>query len=73
MSVARLYLDADSMERAVVFGWRARGIDVTSAQQAGMADSTDEEQLEFARTNGRVLFSFNVSDFQRILTQYLTQ
>ena len=50
MSVARLYLDADSMERAVLFGLRARGIDATSAQEAGMADSSDEEQLEFSRT-----------------------
>ena len=73
MSVARLYLDADSMERAVLFGLRARGIDATSAQEAGMADSSDEEQLEFSRTNGRVLFSFNVSDFQRIHSEYMSQ
>jgi len=29
--------------------------------------------LEFARTNGRVLFSFNISDFQRLHTEYLSQ
>ena len=73
MIVVRLYFDADSMERAVVSGLRARGIDVTSALEVGMADSSDEEQLEFARSDGRVLFSFNVSDFQRIHTQYLSQ
>lgn len=73
MSVVRLYFDADSMERAVVSGLRARGIDATSALEVGMADSSDEEQLEFARTEGRVLSSFNVADFQRIHTQYLSQ
>ncbi len=73
MSVIRLYLDADSMERAVVSGLRARGIDATSALEVGMADSSDEEQLQFARTAGRVLFSFNVGDFQRIHTQYLSR
>jgi hypothetical protein len=63
MSVARLYFDADSMERAVVLGLRARGIDATSAFEVGMADRSDEDQLRFAQTEGRVLFSFNVSDF----------
>jgi len=73
MTVIRLYFDADSMERAVVSGLRARGIDVTSALEVGMAESSDEEQLEFARTSRRVLFSFNVGDFQRIHTQYLSR
>ena len=73
MSVVRLYFDADSMERAVVSGLRARGIDATSALEVRMSDSSNEEQLEFARTECRVLFTFNVSDFQRIHTQYLSQ
>ena len=42
MSVVRLYFDADSMERAVVPGLRARGIDATTALEVGMADSSDE-------------------------------
>ena len=73
MTVVRLYFDADSMERAVVSGLRARGIDARTAQEAGRADSSDEEQLEFARIHGRALFSFNVSDFQRIHTQYVAE
>lgn len=73
MSVVRLYFDADSMERAVVSGLRARGIDATSALEVGMADSSDEDQLGFARAEGRVLFSFNVADFQRIHTQHLSE
>lgn len=71
MIAVRLYFDADSMERAVVAGLRARGIDAISALEVGMADSSDDEQLMFARSEGRVLFSFNVSDFQRIHTQCL--
>lgn len=73
MSVVRLYFDADTMERAVVSGLRARGVDVATAHDVGLADSSDDEQLEFARNNGRVLFSFNISDFQRIHTEYLSQ
>ena len=71
MTRIRLYFDADSMERAVVAGLRARGIDATSALEVEMDDRSDEEQLKFARTEERVLFSFNVSDFQEIHTQYL--
>jgi hypothetical protein len=73
MSIIRLYFDADSMERAVLSGLRARGIDATSALEVGMADSSDDEQLEFALTAARVLFSFNVGDFQRIHLQYLSR
>ena len=61
------------MQRAIILGLRARGLDATTAQEAGMADATDEEHLEFARTQGRVLFSFNASDFIRIHTEYLSQ
>jgi len=73
MSLIRLYFDADAMQRAVVQGLRARGVDATTAHEAGMAGATDEEQLEFARDQGRVLFSFNVSDFFRIQTEWLSQ
>ncbi len=73
MSQVRLYFDADSMQRAVLAGLRARGVDATTALEAGMADRSDEEQLELARSQGRVLFSFNASDFCRIHAELLTQ
>ncbi len=73
MSTARLYFDADSMQRAVVSGLVARGIDALRAFEVGMSDVSDEEQLQFATSQGRVLFSFNASDFQRIHTGILSQ
>ena len=73
MTAVRLYFDADSMQHAVVRGLRARGMDATTALEAGMADSSDEEQLEFAASQGRVLFSFNASDFCRIHTKFLSE
>jgi len=36
-----------------------------------MTDRSDEEQLEFARSQGRVLFTFNASDFCRIHAELL--
>ena len=73
MSQVRLYFDADSMQRAVLAGLRARGVDATTALEAGMTDRSDEEQLDFARSQGRVLFSFNASDFCRIHAELLAQ
>jgi hypothetical protein len=73
VSQVRVYFDADSMQRAVVAGLRARGVDVTTALDAGMTDRSDEDQLEFARSQGRVLFSFNASHFCRIHSELLAQ
>jgi hypothetical protein len=71
MSAVRLYFDADSMERAVVAGLRARGIDATTAFESGIADRSDEEQLDFTCSQGRVLFSFNAAHFCRIHAEFL--
>ncbi len=73
MSLVRLYLDADSGERGLLTGLRARGVDATTALESGMTAATDEEQLEFAGSHGRVLVSFNSSDFCRIHTELLSQ
>jgi hypothetical protein len=72
VSQVRLYFDADSMQRGVLAGLRARGVDAATALEAGMTDRSDEEQLEFARSQGRVLFSFNASHFYRLHAQLLS-
>jgi len=73
MSQVRLYFDADSMQRAVLAGLRARGVDAATALEVGLTDQSDEEQLEFARSQGRVLFTFNASHFCRIHGELLAQ
>ena len=72
MSAACLYFDVDSMERSMLIGLRARGVDATTALEVGITGVTDEEQLEFARSQGRVLFSFNVSHFCCLHCEYLS-
>jgi uncharacterized protein with PIN domain len=69
----RLYLDEDSMRSALVRALRARGIDVLTALEAGMIERSDEEHLEYATKEGRVLYSFNVRDYFRLHTEYLSQ
>lgn len=68
----RLYLEEDSMRRALAQALRARGVDVTTALDEGMIDREDEEHLDYATAQGRVLYSFNVGDFYDLHTAYLT-
>lgn len=69
----RLYVDEDAMARALVQGLRARGIDVLTVVEAGMSEQDDRAQLEYATTQGRVLYSFNVGHFWRLHSEYLMQ
>ena len=62
----RLYLDEDSMDKALLQALRARGVDVTTTLEAGMIEREDHEHLDFATAQGRVLYSFNVGDFSRL-------
>jgi hypothetical protein len=61
----RLYLDED-VAGAVAAGLRRRGYDVVTTLEAGRAGSTDEEQLHFAVSGRRTLFSFNRGDFANL-------
>jgi predicted nuclease of predicted toxin-antitoxin system len=69
----RLYVDEDSMRHALVEALRARGVDVLTAVEAGMIERKDEEHLEYATVQGRVLYTFNVGDFHRLHTAFLKQ
>ena len=55
----RIYVDEDAMDRDLVEGLRARGVDVLTALEAGMIERSDEEHLDFATREGRILYSFN--------------
>lgn len=63
--IVRLYMDEDSMDQALISAFRARGIDVLTAFDAGMVRQSDEAHLAFATAQGGVLCTFNVGDFCR--------
>jgi hypothetical protein len=67
----RLYFDEDTMRHALVAPLRARGIDVVTTLEAGMIERSDEENLEFASSQGRVLYSYNIAHFYRLHTGWL--
>jgi hypothetical protein len=69
----RLYLDEDSMDRDLVRALKARAIDVLSALEAGMVERPDVQHLEYAASEERVLYSFNVGDFYHLHTSWLSE
>ena len=60
----RFYTD-EHVAKAVVRGLRQRGVDVLTVPEAGMLGASDEEHLERARAEGRVLFTQD-DDFLRL-------
>jgi len=47
----------EHVARAVIRGLRQRGVDVLTVPETGLLGAPDEEHLERARTEGRVLFT----------------
>ncbi|SPF34662.1 conserved hypothetical protein [Candidatus Sulfopaludibacter sp. SbA4] len=73
MSQIRLYLDEDSMRRSLVYGLRARSVDVLTAADAGMIGRDDQDHLATATASGRVLYTFNTADYCVLHQELLTQ
>jgi uncharacterized protein DUF5615 len=60
------------MDADLIHALRIRGVDLVTALEQGMLRRDDADHLELANSQGRVLYSFNVGDFQRLHTEYLT-
>ncbi len=73
MSDVRLYVDEDACEHAVMYGLRARAVDLLTALDASQAGMTDHEQLEYAVQQRRTIYTFNVRDFARLHREWLQQ
>jgi hypothetical protein len=69
----RLYLDEDAMSRSLVRELRARGVDVTTAQEEGTLGYDDASQLEFAKSQERVIYTYNVADFYNLHMEYVKE
>jgi hypothetical protein len=67
----RLYFDEDSAQHSLARQLRFRGVDVVTAVEAEMAQACDEEELQWATANSRVLYSFNRGDFYGLHTAWL--
>ena len=72
MNQIKLYFDEDAMHSRLVTALRSRGVTVVTVMDAGLTEKTDEEQLAFATGRECVLYTFNVSDFHRLHTQWIS-
>ena len=71
MARSRLHLDADSSMRALHAALTSRGHDVTRTPNGWMPlDAMDVEQLLGSTAQGRLLFTFNIPDFQVLVRGY---
>jgi hypothetical protein len=69
----RLYMDEDAQRASLVHALRARQIDVLTANEASQTGISDTEQLAFATSQKRTIFSFNRGDFVQLHIEYLGQ
>jgi len=70
VNLIKLYFDEDAMHSRLVTALRSRGVTVVTVMDAGLAEKSDDQQLAFATERGCVLYTFNVSDFYRLHTQW---
>ncbi|MFK0733138.1 MAG: DUF5615 family PIN-like protein [Gloeotrichia echinulata GP01] len=73
MSLIRLYMDEDSTGRSLMLALQHRGVDVITTLSVNRLSYPDEEQLIWARSQGRVLYSSNIRDFYGLHTAFLSQ
>jgi len=66
----QLYLDEDVHKR-VASALRLRHFDVVSAHEVRRWGLSDEEQLTYAATEERTLFTYNTPDYLRLLLDWL--
>ena len=61
------------MDRALVQALRGRGVDIITVFEAGTEGQIDEDQLNWATSQNRVLYSHNISDFCRLHSAILSE
>lgn len=67
----KLYLDEDSINRALIKALHSRDVDILTAQEADRIQASDEEHLNYASSLNRTIFTFNTRDFAQLHTLYL--
>jgi hypothetical protein len=67
----RLYLDEDTISRALMNALRARGVDILSAHDAGMVSAADSDHLMLATELSRTIFTFNTRHFARLHGEFI--
>lgn len=72
MTAIRFFTDED-IYNAITVALRRSRVDVCSTPEVGHRGQSDESQLEWALTEGRVIVTFNVAHFTELHTSWLRQ
>src|SRR3989304_9373140 len=68
----KLYLD-ENVPEAVSTALRLRGYDILTVKDVGQKGLSDPEQLKNAYSQNRVIFTFNVADFNKIHSEFMKE
>jgi hypothetical protein len=71
VGLIQIYIDKDAVNRALVLALRSRDVSVLTALEAALIEVEDERHLAFATERGCVLYTYNVSDFYRLHTEWI--
>lgn len=67
----KLYLDEDAQAENLLKSFRRHNTDVPATNEAGMEGSSDLEQIEFAASQNRTIYTLNVRDFLPLQYEFL--
>jgi len=68
----KLYRDED-VHKKIATALRLKGYDVVSAHEVQKQSLADYQQLEYAISEQRAIFTFNVGDFKKLHEEYLIE
>jgi len=66
----KLYLDED-VHKKIALSLRLKGYNVISAHEVQNQGISDYKQLQYAISEQRAIFTFNVGDFDRLHKEYM--
>lgn len=70
--MVKLYLDED-VHKKVAVALRLKGYDVVSAHEVQKQSLADWQQLSYAVSQERAIFTFNAGDFARLHQEYMVK
>jgi hypothetical protein len=73
MSQIHLYFDEDALQSALVSALKNSRVDVVTVADMARFSFSDEEQLIWAKEQSRVVYSFNMGDFQNLHHVFLAK
>jgi hypothetical protein len=68
----KIFIDEDAMDGDLVSALRSRGIVVLTPLDTGLIGHADEAQLMLATERESAIYTFNVSDFYRLHTEWVS-